>query len=106
MVYFSLENHVLADRSRMQILPNQMSKKMRWFRTAYLNQRFYTWIFWLSMLGFFVFYNVTTFRWAGLGSMVNNLQKEHSESKRAAREADAIENCAEYIPGNSCCIIS
>ena len=32
--------------------------------------------------------------------MVNNAQKEYSEIKRAAREADAIENCAEYIPGN------
>ena len=106
MLNFSLENHVLADRSRIQILPNQMSKKMRWFRTAYLNQRFYTWIFWLSMLTFTVFYNVTTLRWFGVGSMVNNFQKEHSETKRAAREADAIENCAEYIPGNSFCIIS
>merc|ERR1711962_23996 len=93
-----LENHALADRNRMQILPNNASKKLRWFRTAYLNQRFYTWIFWLSMLGFTVFYNLTTFRWFGVGSMVNNLQKEYSESKRAAREADAIENCAEYIP--------
>ena len=106
MIYFSLENHVIADRSRMQILPNQMSKKMRWFRTAYLNQRLYTWIFWLSMLGFTLFYNLTTFRWLGVGSIVNNFQKEYSESKRAAREADAIENCAEYIPGNSLCIIS
>ena len=73
--------------------------KLRWFRTAFLNQRFYTWIFWLSGLGFFLFYNLTTFRWLGVGSMVNNLQKEHSETKRAAREADAIENCAEYVPG-------
>ena len=98
--YFSLENHAIADRHRMQILPNQMSKKLRWFRTAYLNQRFYTWIIWLSFAGFFVFYNLTTFRWFGVGSMVNNFQKEYSETKRAAREADAIENCAEYIPGN------
>ena len=84
----------------MQILPNEMAKKLRWFRTAYLNQRFYTWIFWSSFLGFFLFYNLTTFRWLGVGSMVNNAQKEYSEIKRAAREADAIENCAEYIPGN------
>ena len=37
--------------------------------------------------------------------MVNNAQKEYSEIKRAAREADAIENCAEYIPGNRSYII-
>merc|ERR1712168_149592 len=92
------ENHALADRNRTQILPNSASMKLRWFRTAFLNQRFYTWIFWLSGLGFFLFYNLTTFRWLGVGSMVNNLQKEHSETKRAAREADAIENCAEYVP--------
>jgi hypothetical protein len=41
---------------------------------------------------------VTTFRFFGLGQRLNNWQKETSEISRAEREADAIQNCSEYIP--------
>ena len=44
---------------------------------------------------------MTTFRYFGLGQRLNNWQKETSEISRAEREAAAVENCAEYIPGTN-----
>ena len=42
-----------------------------------------------SLLGFFLFYNITTFRYFGGGQRVQNFVKGTSESNRAAREGNS-----------------
>ena len=91
------------DRNYTRVLPPLLSKKARWFRTAYLNQRLMSWIFWsrletiweikknankLSLFGFIFFYNINTLRWFGAGQRVNNLVREVHESDRAQREGE------------------
>jgi len=93
-----LENSPLLDRHYTRILSPKLSKKARWFRTAYLNQRLFSWIFWSSLFGFILYYNVTTLRWFGAGQRVNNAVRSMHEADRAAREAAAIENSEAYIP--------
>jgi len=93
-----LENNALLDRNYTRVLSPAWSKKLRWFRTSFLNFRLFNWVFWSSLLGFFLFYNITTFRYFGGGQRVQNFVKGTSESNRAAREAAAVENCEEYVP--------
>merc|ERR1712130_498641 len=88
------DNHFFADRKAARLLSPEGAKRARWFRSAFLNRRFFHYMFFVGLAPYMTF----TQRYGGIGMRINNFFHHQSDVSRSEREAIATADCPDYIP--------